>query len=251
MPSKSRKKIKGQARKAKAKAAAAATNVSVQRTLNSNNICPHGFTYDIADVQFSQVCGHFIDTFFKCFFSPNQSSIMDAVVAGLTDAYSKFPDAVNDDTNRQFVKKNFIYNGTSAIIKGAIDSRNMSLGCATALMLIDSYNPSSPVSAGTFDERDAKDYVRNGDILNGCQRSLVKFFMKQIPCNCLDELYSKLRSTTPKMAACPGCRQRKVRKSMYICTGCERITYCSKACQLEHVSIHKEHCKRLQACYIK
>ena len=114
-------------------------------------------------------------------------------------------------------------------------------------MMIDSYAPSSPIPCGSFDEKDAKEWMTNMDVSNGCQRSLVKYFMKQIPCKCLDNLYAKVKSTTPKMAVCPGCQQKKPRKSMFICTACERVQYCSKECQMAHVPRHKENCKRVQA----
>jgi len=112
--------------------------------------------------------------------------------------------------------------------------------------LIDSYNPLSPIPYGNFDQRDAKKMVRSMDILNGCQRSLVKFFVDQIPCKCLDELYTQVKSTTPKIGSCRNCRQIKLRSSLYICTGCERIQYCSRACQLADVSQHKDSCKAWQ-----
>ena len=126
-----------------------------------------------------------------------------------------------------------------------------STACAATLMFIDSYDPSSPVSAGTLDSRDAKVWLKQGDILNGCKRSLVKYFVSLTPCSCLDELYSQVRSTTPKVSDCMGCRKRTERSKVYICTGCERAMYCSKACQIAHVPRHKRGCKRHQKMYIK
>ena len=141
--------------------------------------------------------------------------------------------------HRDVIKKALVSEATTSILKNEI----ILTGFAAALLVIDSYNPSSFVSAGLMDERDASKWLTNVDILNGCTRSLVKFIGNQIPCKCLDELYSQLRSTTPKMGICFGCHQRKKRSSMYICTGCERITYCSKACQLQLVPNHKLTCK--------
>ena len=128
-------------------------------------------------------------------------------------------------------------------------SHDIPLGFTVVLMLIDSYAPSSPVPQG-FDQRDAKIWLSNLDILNGCYRSLVKYYMNQTPCSCLDDLYSQLQATMPKMGACTNCKQTKERTNLFICTGCERITYCSKLCQVAHVSIHKEYCKTSRASYM-
>jgi len=113
-------------------------------------------------------------------------------------------------------------------------------------MIIDSYVPSSPIPSGDLDDRDAKVWLRNLDILGGCQRSLVKHFVNSSSCNCLDEIYSQMKSTTPKMGHCFRCKQTKERSELFICTGCERMQYCSKACQLAHVPNHKDLCKQWQ-----
>lgn len=126
-------------------------------------------------------------------------------------------------------------------------SRQFAHGCAAALMAIDSYSPLSDVPLCRLDERDAKVLMRNMDIMNGCYHSLVKFYVNRIPCNCLDDLYAKIRSTTPKMGVCPNCKHTNERNSMFTCTGCERVQYCSKTCQLEHVPLHKENCKIWQS----
>jgi len=262
MPSKSRKKIKGQARKAKAKeaaadAAATAENNAQRSTVSpdgiirfpNNSICNHG-DLDKKPI----VCRQFIDTFFKSFISTNRnlrqtkSAMMGAVNDALSEAYNKFPEAVNDESNRQIVKKNIICNGTTYLLVGEnLDSSPMSLACVVTLMYIDTYDPSNPIPLGNFDNRHAKNYLRHVDIVNGCQRSLVKYFMNQIPCYCLNELYTQVRCTTPKMGKCWGCNQMKERSTLYICTGCERVQYCSKACQIEDVPDHKEYCKMMQS----
>jgi len=251
--------MKGQARKAKAKAAAAKNNDNAQnqacRFIMDDGIlstypietCSHGTQ---TNDEVPHVCIDFVNTFFECFISTipklshTKAGMMDAVATTLVTTYNKFPEALNNENNRQYIKKNIICNGTGYLLGENPGPSNMSLACAVALMLIDSYDPTSPVSAGTFDERDAKQVLTNGDIMNGCQRSLVKFFVKRTPCNCLDDLYTQVKSTTSKMAACPCCKQTKERKSMFICAGCERMQYCSKTCQLEHLSIHKDICKR-------
>jgi len=244
MPSKSRKKIKGQARKAKARAEEAAAANPEQRsiyfTAPKQSICNHGQGKQRPPDVVIEFTNMFVQSFsisLQC----THKDIVLLVVDALSTTYNNFPEALNNKSYRQFVKKNIICNGANYLLgERGFDIQRMSVACAATLMLIDSFDPSSPVSAGTFDERDAKKFVTNGDVLNGCKRSLVKYFVNCTPCNCLDELYSKVRSTTPKMSKCVGCGQQKQRSSMFICTGCKRIQYCSKECQIAHVPIHKE-----------
>ena len=153
----------------------------------------------------------------------------------------------NNNIYLDMAKKTLISNGVNALLGCGIKNAAIAQGCATALMMIDSYAPSFPVPLGNFDQRDAKKMLKNMDILNGCQHSLVKFFVNQIPCKCLDELYTQIKSTKPKLGSCKNCQQRKERTSMYTCTGCERVQYCSKACQISATPEHKKYCIRWQS----
>jgi hypothetical protein len=276
MPSKSRKKIKGQARKAKKAAANSKqqsnnTNTSnnIQSTLirpdgtyvtaPSTSVCNHG-QGDGCNVP--SVCGQFIGTFFKSYISLDQRmdltqttidkknlAVISTIMTSLSNACDQFPEAVNNLDCRDIVKKNIICNGVSYLLRQSMGPSHLPLACAVALMCIDSYDPTRPVPQCplAFDDRDAKVWMNHADILGGCQRSLVKYYVKRTPCNCLDELCAEIKSTTPKIATCLKCRQIKERTSMFICTGCERITYCSKACQIANVPYHKDDCKKWQS----
>ena len=257
MPSKSRKKIKGQLRKSKNAKKTGVVKASdiqgswVPSPFNNLTVCSHGQPTNVPTV-----CSRFINSFFKSFFRGNYKrssslevdlrTLIEATQTHLSAACVEFPEAINIDTNLEIVKKNIICNGTSYLLGQNLGPSYMSLVCAMALMLIDSYSPLTPTSVGNFDSRDAKDYMRNVDIMTGCRHSLVKYFVNQIPCKCLDELYARVKSTTPKMGMCRGCRLMKERNNMFICTGCERIQYCSKACQLADVPNHNFFCKGWQ-----
>jgi len=230
MPSKSRKKIKGQARKAKAKAAIPCNHGQLQST--------------------PALCKHFWSTFVQSYSTigkEEQMTIVRGAFLAVKDAYNKYPEAVNNETYLQATKKVIIHEITVFLLRNENISFDLALGFTAALMVIDSYNPSSFVPAGLMDERDASKWLTNVDILNGCKRSLFKFIVNQIPCKCLDELYAQIKSTRPKIATCQECRQKKERTSMFICTGCERVQFCSKACQIAHVPNHKENCKIWQS----
>ena len=273
MPSKSRKKIKGQARKAKAKSDAALVIINSDRqnqwnvidnrgrigafelTPKSNTIfCDHGgLLYNMPTV-----CVQFITTFYT---SVIQSANAAEASAALQHANNEYPNATLRGINalvlaynecaaactnqycRNIVKKNLIRNGVSSLLPGNGPKHlQMAVSCAAALMTIDSYDPSSPTPGGNIDERNTKKYLTTLDIISGCHHSLVKFYVNQIPCKCLDAVYSQDKANRPKSSACSNCKMRGERRDMFICTGCERIIYCSKACQLKHVPIHKERC---------
>ena len=250
----SRKRSKGQARKAKSKK----EDVSViklrpmMRGPMDKLVCNHGIIVTNEGLPdepsiVTEFMGEFFQLYKTCRGSETKVRIVGIAKRALKDAYDRFPEAVNNQKYLDFVKRNFISTGTQFILHDDIHISRLAIGIAAALMYIDSYSPSSPVLPGTIDKRDAKDYMRNLDIMNGCQRSLVKIFVKQIPCNCLDELYARVKSVLPKIGKCWGCNQTKERSELYICTGCERVMYCSKKCQLEHVPKHKQACKKWQS----
>lgn len=251
MPPSSRKRNKGQARKAKAAAAAAAANANnlEQRIMQISNGCDHGQPLNTTP----GICSAFLTVYFQNYLSfsgfnniENISTLVQVVRRSLDVAYCKFPQVLHNEMHREIVKKNIICQGASAIIQfDRNPNSKVEFGFAVALMLIDSYAPSCPIPSGNFDERDAKKWLRNSDIISGCQRSLVKYFVNQISCNCLDGIYSRIKCNL-KMGKCFGCKQNKERTSLYICTGCERVMYCSKACQLSHVPFHKSYCKQWQ-----
>ena len=173
-------------------------------------------------------------------------------MTALDEAYNKYPEAANNVIYREILKKSIFSSGASYFVglsklsvKGTssilgMNSHNspLPLGFAVVSMVLDTCAASSHLLPGTFDERDASTFLRNLDIINGCQRSLVKYFVKHTPCSCLDEMYSKIK-TSPKMGVCANCKQRKERKKMFICTGCKRAQYCCKVCQLADYMIIK------------
>jgi len=148
MPSKSRKKIKGQERKAKAKAAAAnntASNLtnrigsgggdtSWQSLPNDTPRCKHGLKEPN-----TTIVDHFISIFFQnilnSIWSLNNNPGLSAKSTSdaLSDAYSKFPEAVNDESNRDTIKNNFISTGVSSLL-GKSGTNNMNGPDNSAIM---------------------------------------------------------------------------------------------------------------------
>ena len=191
MPSKSRKKMKGQARKAKAAATNNTTNVSEQRVGINRRVrtiqdikCYHGQVERTPDI-----CAQFIKSFFDSYIDNSVKPCVSVVAVNdaLDVSCSLFPEVVMNKNYLDIVKKNIVSNGANFLLIGQSypPSHSMAIGCAVALMVIDTYTPSSPIPDGIIDQRDAKSWLRNLDITNGCQRSLVKIFANRTPCNCV------------------------------------------------------------------
>ena len=198
MPPKSRKKIKGQARKAKVAAAKAGTAVNNNAQRQRSSLSWSRYNYNNDGTVTSTLHN---PTTLTCLHGERQYTTCPVVV---NEFLKEFYGIIHTDA-------------TSSLLGGRTNGMQYSeithimIGYATTLMSIDSYQPSSPITPGSFDQQDAKTFLRNLDITNGCERSLVKFFVNQIPCKCLDEIYSQIKSTKSKMGMCSNCKQMKER----------------------------------------
>ena len=218
--------MKGQVRKAKTKAAAAnntANNSEPVQLLTNGLTLTNNCTHNNDSMNtLPDVVKGFVLSFVNSFLDipgGDNEAVISAAINEMRKAKKTFPEALSNEKNRERTKKAIIATGVEDFFRNTGSS--LSFGCAVAVISIDDM----------ADERDAnaKDYLANFDVMNGCYRSLVKFFMKRAPCKCLDGMYSKLKLLTPKMSDCVGCNQRKKRTELYICTGCERVVYCSAA----------------------
>jgi hypothetical protein len=86
------------------------------------------------------------------------------------------------------------------------------------------------------------------------EHTLVKYFWRRIRCSCLDEKYNVVKSM-PKMGICfnPHCArsnsQEKFveRSELKCCSRCRSVTYCSRECQAADWLLHKEFCEEVVA----
>jgi len=86
------------------------------------------------------------------------------------------------------------------------------------------------------------------ELQNGDMKTVVGFLKKRITCKCLDKRHKEVKSIT-KMGLCanPECSHpdgKVERKTMYTCTGCSLVSYCSADCQRADWPHHREHCKK-------
>lgn len=115
---------------------------------------------------------------------------------------------------------------------------NVSGAIAAAILMLQNYNPSTKVVENFF-------VLSYRDVFDGCERSLLKFYMKQIPCDCLDKRYLGVKETwSKKTSVCHTCKERYERSEIYYCTHCEVQLYCSRKCQEIDWDQHKGICKK-------
>lgn len=79
-------------------------------------------------------------------------------------------------------------------------------------------------------------------LLDGCKRSIVKFFARRVPCQCLasERIASKSQA---RAGRCEPCGKLDERRNLMLCSGCGKAHYCSRGCQLKDWQRHKDFCK--------
>jgi hypothetical protein len=264
----SRKKAKGQARKA-----AKAKNEAVEKArkigekfrvlehsqiqrLQVNNqrsvptICMHGFDPFPND----HVCSKFIRAFareyYKCLHNiytdglEDERVFIECLMGARESTQDEYSEVWNDATKMKQVISYFLYNGTMLILDGD-----------------DNYFDSAMFAR--FFEQWLKVKVHKSQacinwpkviefgLVQSDGHTLVKYFWRRIRCSCLDEKYEEVKSIT-KMGLCfnHDCTRPKrivERSKLRCCSRCRSITYCSRECQAEDWSVHKEFCDEVAA----
>ena len=79
-----------------------------------------------------------------------------------------------------------------------------------------------------------------------CPRETVRFFHRRNHCDCLKELYYKLKESTQRTAECYHCDEHVDIRKLSRCEGCNVAQYCSYECAVAHWPEHKTLCKEYQ-----
>ncbi len=76
--------------------------------------------------------------------------------------------------------------------------------------------------------------------------TLVQYYRKRIPCSCLDKKYKEVKSVKKLGWCCnPNCSKPNhlvERSKMFCCSRCGETNYCSSKCQKAHWKMHRESC---------
>ncbi len=262
----SRKKAKGQARKAakvRNEAAEKAREIEerfliaeqeqIQR-LQVNNAprspatCLHGFDPFPDD----NVCSKFIRAFVHEFFiwfrkiytvgwQPEKIGI--ELMEARESTKGEYSEVWNSSAKMKQVIQYFLYNGAMLILAGT-----------------DGYARHSAMFARFFEQwlkievhksQACIDWPKVTESARCDKHTLVKYFWRRIRCSCLDEAYEEVKSIT-KMGLCfnQHCAHpdRIVERSkLRCCSRCRSITYCSRECQVADWSSHREQCDEVAA----
>ena len=76
-------------------------------------------------------------------------------------------------------------------------------------------------------------------------RETVRLFHRQNSCDCLKELYYKLKENTKRVSPCWNCCKRFDIREISECQ-CKVAQYCSYDCAVAHWQEHKQNCKEIR-----
>ena len=242
MPSSSRKKAKGKARK---KAAAAAAR---QQEIPRSNIVGTWLSQQSAEIN---GCRHgcsllpeghdvskLIKTFYECWDDASHDRLTgEIVVEAIKKTHNKYPGVWSDRTNRELATARLVSDGTHLLLSGVDAGKHIAGAVAVAIHCL-------PANGCL----DLSSKLKIVDMLEGCERSVLQFYSKRIPCSCLDDKYSRSKSK-PKVGVCFHCKQRKEHCKLMVCARCKSAQYCSQKCQALDWPSHKEddYCKSMSA----
>lgn len=167
-------------------------------------------------------------------------------------ALKMHPDVLNNKTLRESAISFLVRFGTDTILEddqvGIHNIRGAALFALYAIAL-ENYDTSKPLYREDLSDMMANEdfFMKYRDLVQGCERSVLRFFCRRTPCSCLNK--KALQMHQPKTGLCDHCDDRIESKSLWKCTGCNAFQYCSKGCQKAAWPGHKGNCNRLDLRY--
>jgi hypothetical protein len=233
----SRKKARGQARKARQK-----IRDCIHHTApNGCTIADTRLCFGLMGSFVSRIDSHFIERpLFRglIHISSNNKDFFEDIVRFYDNEYTKLND-IQKDLFRSMVAASGAY---GCLANAKDEDLNHVIGIAILLKHIEVMDRfGGELSSGV--SREMLNAIAD---LYQCPRETVKFFHHRIPCDCLKELYHHLKETTKRTTLCFNCRKLGDRKEIYECSDCKAAVYCSRECAKAHYAEHKELCEICQ-----
>ena len=157
---------------------------------------------------------------------------------------------LNDDEKELF-KEMMVMNGTAAVIAEAnrTDLSTVStvpdavpfINVILTIEVRDRYD-------GALDLNIEKEIYNSMSDIVPCPRETVRLFHRRNSCDCLKDLYYKLKETTKRKSFCWRCMLVFDIREMCRCRHCEVAQYCSYGCAVAHWPRHKNECKVWRLC---
>lgn len=161
----------------------------------------------------------------------------------LTVTAKKYPELWNDDTKRELLQAYFLATGINLLMRQRKVPDGILLQVIVmSVLTLENYNKAENRSFGNLCLT-ADFFMKYQHIVQGCHRSIVRFFSTRISCSCLDEKKAETK-TLPKVGRCDHCHENKDRSTLMLCTGCKVQQYCAKECQRAAWPSHKDSCMR-------
>ncbi len=265
----SRKKAKGQARKAakvKNEAAEKARKegevfrlleqYQIQRLQINNQssvlpICIHGFDPFPNDHICIKFIRAFVHQFYKWFRKiykarkQDERAVIEILLHARESTQVEYSDVWNSADKMKQVISYFLYNGTVLVLDRDEDN---SLHSALFARFFEEW-----LKVKVHQSQACINWLKLNESVGWCDKhSRVKYFWRRIRCSCLDNAYEEVKSI-PKEGICfnhdcaahPG---RSVERSkLRCCSRCRSVTYCSRECQAADWPVHKEFCDEVAA----
>eukprot|EP00956_Cyclotella_meneghiniana_P031740 scaffold84343_cov23-Cyclotella_meneghiniana.AAC.1 len=76
-----------------------------------------------------------------------------------------------------------------------------------------------------------------------CPRTAIRFYHRRNSCDCLQEMYYRLKETTHRTSWCWNCTKEVDIKMIKECEFCKITNYCSYECAVAHWPRHKAECR--------
>jgi len=147
----------------------------------------------------------------------------------------KCPGVWRNEKKLELIKSFCLSRGAEYILEGDIDMARSDAFTAKFLEQVNLRRTKALV-----------DILKVVELLRADEHTLVSYFRKRIPCSCLDQKYTEVKSIK-KMGLClnfqcshPG--RLVERSTMLSCARCRWANYCSQECQTQHWTYHKKVC---------
>ena len=155
-----------------------------------------------------------------------------------------------NDNRKKIFRRMILANGTNACVKAANQSdltkATHIAGTLNKLAIMLEIEARDKYNGACNKNINAEIVVLVNDIINS-PRQIVRFFHRRNSCDCLREIYYKLKETTKRTAACWKCRNLVDIKEMCRCDHCKTAQYCSNDCAFAHWLDHKESCREMRS----
>ena len=154
---------------------------------------------------------------------------LDVVIAAIEE---QCPTVLSDESVRDGVRASFLSFAASIILAGRQGLASPTLQITIeSLVLLECGGPGKGLTKAQ--------HMSCRDAMDGCERSLMKFYASRLPCSCLDEKLRQVKETRSKIGQCSHCKQMKERKHLFLCSLCMIKQYCGEECQKEAWKDHK------------